>query len=754
MLITAEGAISTDKRLSSILKSNSSPGESSISKSPKRIGRFEILKKLGAGGFGIVYLAFDSVLDREVALKLPHNELLQNSKSAKRFLREAKTSARLTHPNIVQVYDAGQVEDNFFIASRFVKGVSLDEYVSQRGALEAGEAAAIVRKLAEAVHYAHSCGIIHRDIKPHNIMIDEQGEPYLMDFGLARFETDEDKITKAGALIGTPAYMSPEQASPKNSEEVGPLSDQYSLGAVLYELLTGQAPFSGPVEVVLYNVISVEPEPIAKLATHIPLDLQTICAKAMCKEAGQRFENCQEFTDDLERLLDDRPITARRVGKLEKAFRWLKRNPLVGGLTIAVLLVTTIGFIISSSLLHYSLSQKEAAEDALEKVIQEQENTEQQRQIAALETKRAEEQAERVSILSSEQQVLSYRSFIRQAYKSLQEGDLQYANNLLRQCREDLRKWEWYFLINLLNQKEETPVIRFSPDRVERYNTGINLFEFGNTSDLIYALQGYTGNLYSASTDRINTINKLATIEFDWSKVNPNNNIYTQRNYPSNIFLSSYYSPNTHKLYLMCNNVVSRPGSGPYNENAMPLIVYDFNGKGYDYVFLEGSVRLIGNAVLVDEENGVIDIWSGSIEKRSRGPMASVNIKDLSKTPYEEGGIEGVPLYSSDTHKPYFIEAHTDGNVETLIVHRGISAFNDTYELSVEVPGRVLCAAISDKNQILYLGTIEGTIFKYRLATTEHEKHRALERWPDAHFDDVLEVALSADGTRMGWIQF
>ncbi len=417
MLITADGAISIDQSSSGPSNSNSSSSRSPRSKRPKKIGRFEILKKLGAGGFGIVYLAFDSVLDREVALKLPHNEILQSSSAARRFLREAKTSARLTHPYIVQVYDAGQVDNKFFIASRFVKGVSLDEYVSQKGALEAKEAATIVGKLAEAVHYAHSRGIIHRDIKPHNIMIDDDGEPYLMDFGLARLETDRDKITKAGAVIGTPAYMAPEQASSKKTDQVGPLSDQYSLGAVLYELLTGQAPFSGPVEVVLYNVISNEPDPITSHAPTVPLDLQTICAKAMCKEANQRFENCQDFAEDLERLLDDRPITARRVGSLEKSVRWVKRNPLAGSLILAVLLVTTVGFASTAALLQISNQQREEAVEAKNLAVTNEAEAKRQQKIAekreaellkqANELLAAQQRSEQMRILADTQKALA-----------------------------------------------------------------------------------------------------------------------------------------------------------------------------------------------------------------------------------------------------------------------------------------------------------------------------------------------------------
>jgi serine/threonine protein kinase len=244
------------------------------SATPATFGRFQIKRKLGSGAFGTVYLAHDPQLDRAVALKVPNPGTLSSPRKVERFLREARAAANLRHPNIVPLYEAGQQEGNYFIASAFIHGQPLADAIPEGGMFLA-EAAQIVRQLAEALAYAHEQGIVHRDIKPANVMLDDKGTPHLMDFGLAARTDEAEKLTHDGAILGTPSYMAPEQAEGQKGE-AQPASDQYSLGILLYELLTDHTPFSGPVQAVLAQVLSQDPDSPRKSRPEIPRDLETI----------------------------------------------------------------------------------------------------------------------------------------------------------------------------------------------------------------------------------------------------------------------------------------------------------------------------------------------------------------------------------------------------------------------------------------------------------------------------------------------
>ena len=224
---------------------------------PPHFGRFQVRGELGSGAFGTVYRAYDPQLDREVALKVPRAGTLNTPKRVGRFLREGRTAARLCHPHIVPVYDAGQDGGHFYIASAFIEGRTLADAVGE-GPFDFRRAAEVTHDLAAALAYAHGEGVVHRDVKPANVMLDGAGRPHLMDFGLARRQEGDEKLTQDGAVMGTPAYMAPEQAAGEGTE-AGPASDQYSLGVLLYELLTGEVPFAGPVDMVLYHAAHTEP---------------------------------------------------------------------------------------------------------------------------------------------------------------------------------------------------------------------------------------------------------------------------------------------------------------------------------------------------------------------------------------------------------------------------------------------------------------------------------------------------------------
>jgi predicted Ser/Thr protein kinase len=309
-----------------------SPGPSAVP-ATHRIGRFEVRAVLGKGSFGVVFRAYDPQLDREVALKVPRLPR-DRPDLVERFLREARVAAGLRHPGIVAVFEAGQVGNLYFIASEFVTGATLRQCVEkERPTLR--QAAAWVRDLALALEYAHGQGVIHRDVKPGNIMIDTRNRPQLTDFGLAkRFDVTgsvplvgdsrpsdsglgraagDALVTADGAVLGTPAYMSPEQARGA-ADAVGPHSDQYSLGVVLYELLTGHQPFEGSVKEVLRR--AADPACAARspraLNPEVPAPLAAVCLKAVAKSPSQRYGSAAELAVDLQRWLNDEPVRARR----------------------------------------------------------------------------------------------------------------------------------------------------------------------------------------------------------------------------------------------------------------------------------------------------------------------------------------------------------------------------------------------------------------------------------------------------------
>jgi tRNA A-37 threonylcarbamoyl transferase component Bud32 len=311
------------------------------------VGRFVVRGKLGAGAFGTVYRAYDPNLNREVALKIPNPGAMDTPQRVERFLREAKAAAILRHPHIVPVFDAGQDGGNYYIASAFINGKPLSGTIEEHGT-DFTRAARIVRELAEALAYAHEQGIVHRDVKPQNIMVDEHDRVHLMDFGLAARHDEEARLTADGAVMGTPAYMSPEQAAGQQGE-AKPATDQYAAGVVLYELLTGTVPFKGPLPVVMHNVIHTEPDSPRKSRASVPKDLETICLKAMAKDTEDRYENCQELADDLRRWLEGEPISARRMSLYERAMRWVEKEPKLAIGATVIVVVFVVSFVLISA---------------------------------------------------------------------------------------------------------------------------------------------------------------------------------------------------------------------------------------------------------------------------------------------------------------------------------------------------------------------------------------------------------------------
>lgn len=304
--------------------------------SGRQLGEYTLVREIARSGMGVVFEAWHEPLNRTVALKLIRSAALPNQDDVGRFQTEAEAAAKLSHPGIVPVFDSGCVDGQFYFTMDLVLGGSLAD-LGRSGALSERRAAQIVHDTAIAVHYAHTRNIVHRDLKPSNVLIDEAGRPKVTDFGLAKNLEDASGLTMSGAIMGTPCYMAPEQGRGETGT-VGPLSDVYAMGGILYFLLTGRPPFQGknPIDTI-QQVVHSPPAPLQRLRPRVNLDIATICMRCLEKDPNARYQSALEVADELQLFLERRPIKARPVSQLEKSRRWCVRQPLASGLLGATL---------------------------------------------------------------------------------------------------------------------------------------------------------------------------------------------------------------------------------------------------------------------------------------------------------------------------------------------------------------------------------------------------------------------------------
>ena len=309
-----------------------------------QIPGYEVEAVLGHGGMGVVYRARQRALDRPVAVKMLLAGPFAGRQALERFRRETAALACLRHPNIVQVYDAGDVEGRPYFTMELVEGGSLARTLSGTPQV-ARPAAALVSTLAEAVEVAHQAGIVHRDLKPANILLTADGTPKITDFGLARRLGSEPGLTRTGAALGTPSYMAPEQAQGR-TDAISPTTDVYALGAILYELLTGRPPFRAETDLeTVQQVTSREPVPPSRLNSTVPRDLETICLKCLRKEPRQRYTTAASLAADLGRFLRGEAVVARPIGPVTRMARRVRRRPVLSAAVavIALLLAVVVG---------------------------------------------------------------------------------------------------------------------------------------------------------------------------------------------------------------------------------------------------------------------------------------------------------------------------------------------------------------------------------------------------------------------------
>lgn len=334
----------------------------------ENFGRFKLLEELGHGAFGTVYRAYDPTLDRVVALKLPRLER-RDTESINRFLSEAQIAAQLHHPNIVAVWERGEIKEQYYISSAYVKGETLEDCLKTHQPV-LKQKVIWIRDLALALHYAHEQNIIHRDIKPANIQVNENNHPMIMDFGLAKRTNLSVDQTTDGQVMGTPAYMSPEQARGIVAE-IGPETDQYSLGAVFYQLLVGEPRLKGSVYEIIKTLQNHPAPPTIHLVKQkiptdlIPADLIAVCQKMLQPVSSDRYESSLAASDDLTRWLDGRSVSVRKISQTERIFNWARRNKVVSSLLGLVLAILSTSLIMISLALFEASDAREEAEDNL-----------------------------------------------------------------------------------------------------------------------------------------------------------------------------------------------------------------------------------------------------------------------------------------------------------------------------------------------------------------------------------------------------
>ncbi len=403
---------------------------------PTRIADYELIEEIARGGMGIVHKARQVSLDRIVAVKMLLFGARSSHETVQRFRVEASAAASLQHPHIVAIYEVGFADGQHFFAMEYVAGRSLAAIVKD-GPLPVKRAATYLKTIAGAIHYAHEQGILHRDLKPSNVLIDPFDQPKVTDFGLAKRLETEIELTLSGQLLGSPNYMPPEQAAAKRGA-VGKRSDVYSLGAILYHLLTGRPPFVAPtVAETLHEVLNTEPVSPRVLNPGVPPDLETICLKCLEKEPAKRYQTAADLAEELNHFLRDEPIEARPVTRTERAWRWCRSKPALAASFLSILLL----------LLTVSIGSS----------------------IAAI----------RIAAANKAQEREAYYANIRLSDMNVREGNTDRALDLLLQCPAEYRNWEWGRLIHQCHQAILTiPAHTNNPTLYAAYESHVNWLTF------------------------------------------------------------------------------------------------------------------------------------------------------------------------------------------------------------------------------------------------------------------------------------
>ena len=409
-----------------------------------RIDHFVLVRRLGQGSFGDVWLADDVDLGRHVALKLPRS----HGREMTSLMFEAKTAASLRHPNIVSIFEVGNAGEQVFIASEYIDGMTLRDLLTA-GKPTITRTIDLVTAIARALHYAHQQGVVHRDVKPANILINKEGQPFVTDFGIAKRINAEATISSEGQIIGTARYMSPEQASGK-TRETDPRADIYALGVIFFEMLTRDVPYRGNVRALLHQKIYEDAPSPRTLDRSLPKDLETICLKCLERDPAKRFSSALELAEELGRFSSGEPIRSRPISRLERTWRWCQRRPAIAGLLSGLFLSLTLGLIGVSFFWRQAVQNARQAEENAQQAKSNELQAERNALQAEQNAQRAEQNAQRAERNAAETRQSLYRSWMNLTSVHLNYGDNAGVKEMLARIANDpqmadFRGFEWNY---------------------------------------------------------------------------------------------------------------------------------------------------------------------------------------------------------------------------------------------------------------------------------------------------------------------